>query len=370
MKRILWLFVAAVSSAVLFLASCSQPGLSGPNNPGSGATLNNLPTGAGNTYGLGSGIAVDSSGNVYVAGVAASSLGSPNVAVYWKNGTQVALPLDATWVNGAATAVIVDSGGHVIIGGNEQKTATPNVPVYWKDFVITDLGSTGAGSAPAFELAENGSGAILLAGATLGTNEAPVFWQTSGAFTSLNMNGQTYGSAFGLSVISSNVYVVGTLGATVSSQVPVYWLNNGTPVFLNIGSNTTGVAFNVRGDSSGNVYIVGQVTNGSTTLPCYWKNGTLTTLTLGTYAGGNATGVVVDSSGNVWISGFLGTLSNPEAAAVYWKNGTLVTLPLGSNTVGAGVGIALDSSGNVYIAGGVATSSSAAGTPAYWKIVP
>ena len=160
-----------------------------------------------------------------------------------------------------------------------------------------------------------------------------------------------------------------------------------------IGGSDDSTGEDIALDSSGNVYVVGYASNGTTVFPTTGGaydttynggahdvfvskfNGVLTTLSASTFIGGNNTdiafAIALDSAANVYITGDTtnGTLNFPTTGGAYDTthnglddvfvskfNSALTTLSAstligGSNNDNSGYSIALDSSGNVYITG-------------------
>jgi hypothetical protein len=325
----------------------------------------------------GQAIAVDGNGNVYVAGTSDQTWGSP-VRAYYGSGTDAfAAKLTSsgtltwnTFLGGSGTdngyAIAVDGSGNVYVAGDSTAT-WQDTPLPVRAFTSngtnrdsfaakldssgnltwnTFQGSNGTDSGQAITL--DGSGNVYVAGYSSTTWGAPVRAYTSGydAFaaklnsssgvlawnTFLGGSGNDYG--YGIAVDGSgNVYVAGYSDATWGTPIRPFTVN---------GTNTDALAAKLN--SSG-------------------------ALTWNTFLGGIGTdfgyGIAVDGSGNVYVAGYSSATwgapmrpftvngTNTDALAAKLDSGGNLTWNtfLGGSGADFGYGIALDGSGNVYVAG-------------------
>jgi hypothetical protein len=323
--------------------------------------------GSSDDYGYG--IAVDTSGNVYVTGQSYATWGSP-VRPYAGSGDAFAAKLNNSgalqWhtflggsVNDHGSGIAVDSSGNVYVTGDSYAT--------WGSPVRPFAG----GTFDAFAAKLNNSGALQ--------------WNTF-----LGGSGTDEGNGIAVDA-SGNVYVAGTSNATWGSPVRpftefVYHPDafaaklNGSgalqwDTFLGGSAEDHGLGIAV--DTSGNVYVVGEsnATWGSPVRPFngsgYYDafaaklNGS-GVLQWNTFVGGSSDdygqGIAVDASGNVYVTGYsLASWGSPVRfyaggvdafAAKLNGSGVLQwNTFLGSSTYDWGNGIAVDTSGNVYVAG-------------------
>ncbi len=275
------------------------------------------PTLAWNTFLGGSGfdyghaIAVDGSGDVYVAGISDATWGSP-IRAFTSVYDAFAAKLDSngnltwnTFLGGSGTdygnAVAVDGSGNVYVAG--YSAATWGAPV--RAF------TGGLYDAFAAKLDSNGN----------------LTWNTF-----LGGSGYDNGSAIAVDG-SGNVYAAGYSAATWGSPVRAF-------------TSATLDAFAAKLDSNGN-------------------------LTWNTFLGGSGVdsgdAITVDQSGDVYVAGLSDatwgspirafTSGNDAFAAKLDSNGNLTwNTFLGGSAFDHGYGIAVDGSGNVYVAGSSAAS--------------
>ncbi len=270
----------------------------------------------------GKAIAVDGSGNVYVAGGSTKTWGSP-VRPYTGSDDAFVARLDGatgvlvwnTFLGGGtsideARGIAVDGSGNIYVAGRSNDTWGSPVRLHsWP------------GNMDAFVARLNGSGALVW-NTFLGGNCAA----TSDRGNGIAVDG------------SGNVYVAGTSSDT--------W---GSPVQAHDGGGPSD-AFAARLDSSGNLI---------------WN----------TFMGGTdedvGNGIAVDGGGNVYVAGtskdgwgspVQGHQGNQDAFAARLNSsgGLIWNTFLGGSGNDVGNGIAVDSSDNVYIAG---TSSDTWGSP-------
>ncbi|HMG75410.1 MAG TPA: SBBP repeat-containing protein [Pyrinomonadaceae bacterium] len=253
-------------------------------------------------------LAVDSSGNIYVAGTGNSTWGAPVRAFSGDDDAFVA-KLDAngnliwnTFVGGSrsdlATALAVDGNGNIYLGG--FSTATWGSPI--RAF---------SGGYDAFSAKLDSGGHLI--------------WNTFLGGPGIN-SGFDYGRALTVDA-GGNIYVAGQSGATWGSPVRAY-------------SNDDD-AFVARLDTNGNLI---------------WNT------FLGGFGADEGFGLATDARGNVYVAGGsnAGWASPADAYSGYYdayvakldSSGSLAwNTFLGSTAYDFGYALGLDPSGNVYVAG-------------------
>jgi len=223
-------------------------------------------------------------GDVYVTGVIASSNGTN--AACWKNGLPVPLKLSSDITSSEALGVTVSNGDVYVVGN----TFTPSnaYVTYWKNGVQYKVTSPGT-YARATAIAVNGQD-IYIAGNYGEFQTSAAYWK-NGVLTVLtgsNVNAAT--SA--IQVQNNNVYISGIIAPVVDGQLYylpysfIYW-KNGSVVntdWANYSAERLSVGAMAVVDT--NVYVAG--CNG--TLPVYWNNGKMTSLSA---SQGTASGIAV-----------------------------------------------------------------------------
>jgi hypothetical protein len=316
---------------------------------------------------FGLGIAVDGSGNVYVAGYSDDAWGSPVNDYAGGNFDAFAAKLNSSgvlqWntfmgssVTDVGNGIAVDGSGNVYVTGDSRATWGTPVNAYAGgnyDAFVVKLNSNGgrlwntfmgsSGSDYGRGIAVDGSGNVYVTGYARYSWGSPVNAHAGNgdAFTEkLNSNGVRQWNTFmgsssyiseegyGITVDgSNNVYVTGMSYAT--------W---GAPVNAHAGYDD---AFAVKLNSSG---------------------GRLWNTFMGSSEDDAGYGIAVDGSGNVVVTGYSdaawGTPGNAHAGGedafavkLNSSGGRLWNTFMGGSENDAGKGIAVDGSGNAYVAG-------------------
>jgi hypothetical protein len=291
---------------------------------------------------------------VYVAGT------ENDRAVYWKNGTAVALTNGQYGSN--ATSVFV-SGNDVYICGFEFDGKRARAG-YWKNgtaFFLED-GSTNPYSsyATAITVADNH---IYIAGfeSNTGGIDGAIYWKDGKA---VNLNSGTNQSrAHSIFVLDNDVYVSGWEANTSKFSVAKYW-KNGQGVVVSDAKTRNAIAYAIS-VANNNIYTAGFTYNaaaqGVQDAAMYSKNGIVTPLADGKYQS-NVYSMVV-SGNDVHMVGYEVNTTTNGAAVKYWKNGSSVSIDDGFK-VGIGYSVFLSGS-DVYIAG--YENDGRISTAKYWK---
>ncbi len=358
------------------------------------------------------GVATDSSGNVYVTGGTGGALDGTNagnkdlfVVKYNSSGTKQWTKQLGTSSNDNASGVATDSSGNVYVTGITSGGLDGNTNAGSSDIFLVKYNSSGtkqwtkqlgtSSSDFARGVATDSSGNVYVTGITIGgldgTNAGNwdlfvVKYNSSGTKQWTKQLG-TSSSDFARGVAtdsSGNVYVTGYTkggldGNTNSGQEDLFvvkYYDNGTKDWTRqLGTSNGDYASGVATDSSGNVYVTGGTGSGGCCvgldgtnaggndlfLVKYNSSGTKQwTKQLGTSSNDEAYGVATDSSGNVYVTGYTngGLDGNTSAGAEdlflvkYNSSGTKQwTKQLGSSSSDIARGVATDSSGNVYVTG-------------------
>jgi len=371
-------------------------------NPGN-LTKTNYTFGGWNTL-------ADGTGTTYGATFA---MGSANVTLYakwalnWKGTKQ--LGVAGGTVNTEGHGVAVDGSGNVYVAGSTWGGLDGNMLTGTQDIFVTKYDSSGnkvrtkqlgvAGKyAEAYGVAGDADGNVYVAGYTTGgldgntlTGTTDFFvtkYDSSGTklYTKQTGTAGTNTYAYGVTVDGNgNAYVAGYTNGGLDGNTLVgtndFFVTKYDPLGNKVYTKLTGVsgvdtyAYGVAVDTSGNVYVAG-ITGGGldgntltgTTdffLSKYDSSGNkLYTKQLGvagTYT--DAYGVAVDTSGNVYVAGYTyGGLDGNILAG--WTDFFLVKydssgikqytkqLGVAGGTVSTeAYGVAVDTSGNVYVAG-------------------
>jgi len=336
-------------------------------------------------------IAVDGSGNVYVCGYGLNSSNKnvQSISKYNNSGTiqwQNTLTDTYTSPSDAAYGIAVDSSGNVYVcgygktsGNVVQSISKYNTSgtIQWQR-TLTDTYTFP--SDVAYGIAVDSSGNVYVCGQGFNASGQQVQsiskYNNSGTIQWQNTLTDTYtipsDRAQSIAVDSSgNVYVCGygrnSSARTVQSiskynnSGTIQWQNTLTDVY----STPSDTAYGIAVDSSGNVYVCGYGLNASgqqvQSISKYNTSGTIQwqrTLT-DTYTAPSdrAQSIAVDSSGNVYVCGYGFNSSGKQAQSIskYNTSGTIQwQRTLGytyTSPSDAAYGIAVDSSGNVYVCG-------------------
>jgi hypothetical protein len=360
---------------------------------------------------IGTSLAFDSSGNVFITGATASNNfltpggydtihnGGYDVFVAKFNSSLSSL-LASTYLGGSSyeegKSLAIDSSGNVFITGFTQSNDFPTTTGAY------DTSHNGSTDFDVFVAKFNSSLSSLLASTYLGGNN-----NDYGYSLAIDSSGNVFITGF----TNSNPFPT-TTGAydtdyngTTDFDVFVAKFNSSLSTLLAstyLGGSSSEAVSSLAIDSSGNVFITGftQSNNFPTTPGAYdtsFNNGdvfvakfnsSLSSLLASTYLGGSSgeagSSIAIDSLGNVFITGNTGSPDFPTTAGAYDTsyNGTtdfdvfvakfnnslstlLASTYLGGSGNDGGISLAMDSSGNVFITGGTSSNDFPPTTGAY-----
>jgi hypothetical protein len=301
----------------------------------------------------GQGIAIDSTGAIYVTGQTASAN-----------------------FPGATTTSLKDTASVFV-----TKIAPDGSTL---DYSVYVGGSSGTGSDNGFGIAVDGSGNAFVAGGTSSTN----FPVTTGAFQT-KLNG-TKTNAFVFKLSPSGTILYSTyLGGTGADNIFGIALATDSSGDVFVGGRATSTDFPITA-SHVQGYLTGAVSSGFVAKLSPGGNGT-SDLVYSTYLGGSTTtgdfdgvnAVAVDAADNVYVTGQTFSLTYPFTLGAFQtacnsctggndnafltqinvtKNTILYSTYLGGSGSDEGNGIAVDPQGSVYITGATTSSDFPHGT--------
>ena len=309
-----------------------------------------------------SGIAVDGSGNIYVAGGSSATWGAPLNAFAGSHAAFVA-KLDGSGAlswntflgsDTSSNGIAVDGSGNVYISGNVYGTGLSDVfATMLKDNGETQW-STYLGSSESDDyvngIAVDGSGNVFVVGRSKNTWGTPVNALAGGTdvfAAELNNSGVLQWNTFmgatdddfasGIQVDGSgNVYVTG--GSDITWGTPVNEYTGGWDAFVAkldgggarqwntfMGSSTIDSPHDIALDESGNVYVTGEsdatwgtpqnaYAGGEDAFAVKFNSGGVRQWNtfMGSNSGDVASGIAVDGSGNIYVTGYsVGTWGTP-----------------------------------------------------------
>jgi hypothetical protein len=305
---------------------------------------------ASNEYGTG--VATDSSGNIYVAGATSggldgnSSAGGDDLFLikYNSSGTKQWTKQLGTVGNDYGTGVVTDSSGNIYITGYTNAGLDGNI---------------NAGGNDAFLVKYNSSGTKQWT-RQLGTTAEDVALDVrADPSDNIYVAGYTYGG------------LDGNTNAGLGDMFFIKYNSSGTKQWTKqLGTASYDGASGVATDSLGNIYLAGYTNSGldgntsaglnDLILVKYNSSGTKQwTKQLGTALDESASGVATDSSGNIYVGGYSnGGLDGNTSAGLsdlilvkYSSSGTKQwTKQLGTASYDGGIGVATNSS-YVYVCG-------------------
>ena len=309
----------------------------GPGNPKSAVLLlkygssgvllwQRIWSGSGNGSDVGSGVALDASGNIYVTGYTSSfGAGGDDVLLLKFNSTG-SLLWQKTWggINSdLGIGVVLDASGNIYVSGF--------------------TGSFGSGKVVLLKFDSTGS----------------LLWQRT-------WGGSIYDYGEGVALdASGNIYVTGytlSFGAGGVDLVLLKFDSTGSLLWQKTwGGSGAEYGQSVAVDASGNIYVTGHTNSFGAgmddvlLLKFDSTSGLLWQRTWGGSKNEGGSGVAVDASGNVYVAGYtnsFGAGGNDVLLLKLSSAGSLLNQEIyGGGGDDVGVGVAVDSAGNAFITG-------------------
>jgi len=282
--------------------------------------------------------------------------------------------------------IATDSSGNVWIAGWVNGPSKDIWVAKYNSSLVLQASATFNGSAnnvdTGYGIATDSSGNVWVTGSLLNVgSEFDNIWVAKYNSSlvlqaSATINGSSNSSDRGQGITtdsSGNVWVTGQIDENTGDNIWVAKYNSSLVLQASATINGSGIAFDqgtgITTDSSDNVWVTGSV-NETSEADNIWiakYNSSLVLQASATINGSGNTndsgqGITTDSSGNVWVTGSVNETSEGSNIWVAKYNSSLVlqasaTINGSGNTNDYGTGIARDSSGNVWVTGWVFETS-------------
>lgn len=279
-----------------------------------------------------------------------------NIACYWKDDVRTLLPAP-TGARSDCRSMTVANGVIYIAGDVDNKGS------YWKDGELVDLFDQDLTSAASIAIDENNK--VHLCGFDYyWTNDTKVDAPANEAKTS-TFNGNA------IAVSNGSVFIAGNTDSYVlghNIRQAASW--NGTssgakPLTISIPGKSTDNSATCAFASNGSFYAGGYYNTDGTDFPCYWKDGTCTTLDIPQGMTENTVGGICVVGSNVYVAGSCAN-ENGNYIACYWDNGTRKELALPSGAYNLEVTGITAAGGRICVSGHYQDPETNKARACYW----
>jgi hypothetical protein len=226
------------------------------------------------------------------------------------------------------------------------------VACYWKNGVKTDLITGGSGNSNATAVVVDGVDVYISGFYNNGGNQTACYWK-NGVKTDLPMpSGCNTSEAFAIAVQGGTVYTTGYYRNVDGSvkTTPCYWVNGSTTTLDS--QNLIGIAQAITIDG-GDIHVTGIIAPGGDYKTCYWKNGGTHELLINGMNNDEAEGkAIAVQNGKVYIAGYyVDKSAGYDRVPCYWEDGAMTALPLPSSSGNTSANAIALQGGGIYTAG-------------------
>lgn len=315
---------------------------------------------------------------VYIAGMDGVS------ATYWRNGTNILLPINnVSTISSWAHSIFV-AGNNIYVAGEAQCTTAPIFAVTWRNgnaIPLTNTIKSSTFSTYTCAVAHSNfvvgndeyvAGYELYTGPETSPSGNPVarYWKNGKPVSLTNGTNENTGIIYSIYVVGSDVYAVGYTGNLYKSSSTATFWKNGLQIPLTDSSKTTASAKSIFVKGS-DVYIAGYETMGVgvgsfsfNKVAKYWKNGQPVALTDGTRPA-YANSIYCNES-DIYVAGWEEDNTTGLAIAKYWKNGISVSLAKSETSLHYQATSISVNGNNIYVVGFAIDKFTNIAKPKYW----